>query len=176
MLNFTEEEEKVKWCRHCLINEHSLPVVLADVVIEFFKWDWPRVGEEVAALDANGDWWKAIVVKRTLDTATIHYFGWSQHDERHSRYPFSPDWVTKPLYNREGHQAMYNYMLPTADRDKDGAIIWATLRNPERFINAVGGTWRTYPMAGKNPEVKRIGQDPRTQQVKTIWRPDTRTL
>ena len=152
----TAEEEKSLRC--CLVKEDILPVVLVDIVVGFFKWDWPRVGEEVAAIDSGGSWWRAVVLGRTFDTANVHYLGWlSFYDERHSRRPVRH---ANPHYGT----AIYKAMLANAQHDSAKKIIWPTLRNPDCFINCVGGSWKRYPiwpqLNNTNPEGKMI------------WRPD----
>ena len=138
-------KEDAKSLKCCLDNERLLPVVLVDIVVGFFKWDWPMVGEEVAAIDSGGSWWRSVVLRRTFDTATIHYFGWPSYDEAHLRNA-----TPGPKYDM--------YMLPNAEHDAAGKIIWPTLRNFDR-LTSVGGSWKQYPVwppTSANPEVKMI--------------------
>ena len=151
----TTDDAKSLKC--CLLNELILPVVLVDIVVAFLKWDWPMVNEEVAALDSGGSWWLAVVLERTFDRATIHYLGWpSSFDETLLRNatPSAPTRWEHPNYG-----VVFRSMLPNAEHDLEGKVIWPTLRDPDRFITSVGGSWKQYPRwppTSTNPEVKMI--------------------
>ena len=74
---YTEDDVlALEVARSVLSIEQGLPAVLVGLVMNFFKWDWPLVGDKVAALDHKGEWWHAVVTQRTLLAATIHYLGW----------------------------------------------------------------------------------------------------
>lgn len=145
---YTEPERHILHSRQSLANLR-VPRVLVDLIIGFLTWDWPVVGDEVAALDEDGTWWIAVIMNRLPDHVQVHYLGWEKHFDR---------WLPRHGYKEEHdydahlrarYLSSYAKMLQIA-----ACELWPCLRRVETL--SMLGTWQRFllPPTALEPEHK----------------------
>lgn len=69
---------------------------IADVVIDYLKYDWPEPGDDVMAMNQYGDWHEAQVIARRQDAVYVRYINF---------HPAASEWMLRrdhPSENYDG--------------------------------------------------------------------------
>lgn len=153
----------------------TLPRVLLDIIFDYFRWDWPCPGEEVAAMDSAGDWYQALVCRRTCDFAFFHYYGWKEEQ--------FDEWISRrgeTVHPHRDNITLYDKNLfpklpfPASAHDELG-LLFPRLRKIAEM--AAVGTWQRdtrYPPPLPRNKVDYF--EKHRYEVKLCWRPNTAEL